>query len=70
MRIGYWIGKLRERKLCVRKLKNNKIGGSNGLVGELLKYDWSGMIDLLQQLFALVWREEYVPTAVEGRPDS
>ena len=22
---------------------------------------WSGMIDLLQQLFAVVWREEYVP---------
>ena len=23
---------------CVRKLKNNKAGGSDGLVGELLKY--------------------------------
>ena len=34
---------------------------SDGLVRELLKYGGSGMIDLLQQLFAVVWREEYVP---------
>ena len=47
--------------MCVRKLMNNKTGGSGGLVGELLKYSGSGMIDLLQQLFAVVWREEFVP---------
>ena len=29
---------------CVRKLKNNKTGGSDGLVGELLEYGGSGMI--------------------------
>ena len=40
---------------CVRKLKNNKTGGSDGLVGELLKYGGSGM------LFEVVWREELVP---------
>ena len=34
--------------------KNNKTGSSDGLVGELLKYGGSGMIDLLQQLFAVV----------------
>ena len=34
---------------------------SDGLVGELLKYGGSGMINLLQQLFVVVWREEYVP---------
>ena len=50
-----------EIAVCVRKLKNNKTGGSDGLVGELLKYGGSGMIDLLQQLFAVVWREEFVP---------
>ena len=49
-----------EIAVCVRKHKNNKTGGSDGLVGELLKYG-SGMIDLLQQLFAVVWREEFVP---------
>ena len=47
--------------MCVRKLKNNKTGGSDGLVGELLKYGGSGMIYLLQQLFSVVWREEFVP---------
>ena len=47
-----------ERAVRVRKLKNNKTGGSDGLVGE---YGGSGMIDLLQQLFAVVWQEEFVP---------
>ena len=32
---------------CVIKLKNNKTGGSDGIVGELLKYGGSGMVDLL-----------------------
>ena len=49
-----------EIAVCVRKLNKNKTGGSDGLVGELLKYSGLGMIDLLQQLFA-VWREEFVP---------
>ena len=40
---------LEEIALCVRKLKNNKTGGSDGLVGELLKYGGSGMVELLQQ---------------------
>ena len=29
---------------CLKKLKNNKTGGSDGLVGELLKYGGSGMV--------------------------
>ena len=49
---------LQEIARCVRKLKNNKTGGSDGLVGELLKYGGSGMIHLLHQV---VWREELVP---------
>ena len=44
--------------MCVQKLMT---GGIDGLVGELLKYGGLGMIDLLQQLFAVVWREEIVP---------
>ena len=43
------------------KLKNNKTGGSDGLVGELLKYGGVGMVNLLHQLFKVVWREETVP---------
>ena len=45
---------------CLGKLKNNKTGGSDGLVGELLKYGGSGMVDLLQQ-FSVICREEIVP---------
>ena len=52
---------LQEIARCVRKLKNNKTGGSDGLVGELLKYGGSGMIHLLHKLFEVVWSEELVP---------
>ena len=31
----------------VRELKNNKTGGSDGIVGEMLKYGGSRMVDLL-----------------------
>ena len=50
---------LEEIALCVRKLKNNKTGGSDGLVGELLKYGGSGMVELLQQLFTVIWCEDF-----------
>ena len=43
------------------KLKNNKTGGSDGLVGELLKYGGAGMVDMRCQLFRVVWCEESVP---------
>ena len=38
---------------CLSKLKNNKTGGSDGLVGELLKYGGSGSVSMLEQLFQL-----------------
>ena len=38
---------------CLRKLKNNKTGGSDGLVGELLKYGGSRMVSMLEQLFGM-----------------
>ena len=51
-----------EIEKCVCKLENNKTGKSNGLVGELLKYGGGGiMVDLLHQLFEVVWHEETVP---------
>ena len=46
---------------CVRKLKNNKTGGSDGIVDELLKYSGSGLVDLLEQLFSIIWQGEIVP---------
>ena len=46
---------------CVKKLKNNKTGGCDGIVGELLKYGGSGMVCLLEQLFSVICHEELVP---------
>ena len=59
----YLDGELRKGEIekCVCKLKNNKTGGSDGLVGELLKYGGGGMVDLLHQLLKVVWHEETVP---------
>ena len=52
---------LNEISRCVRKLINNKTGGSDGLVGELLKYGGSAIVNLLQLLFSTVWRKKVVP---------
>ena len=43
-------------------LKIARLGGSDGIVGELLKYGGSGMVDLLEQLFSVIWQEEIVPS--------
>ena len=45
---------------CLRNLKNSKTGGSDE-VGELLKYGGFRMVDLLEQLFSVIWQEEIVP---------
>ena len=50
---------------CLRNLKNSKTGGSDGIVGKLLKYGGSEMVYLLEQLFSVIWQEEIVP-AMEG----
>ena len=58
---GGWLDREIELVEIGRKLKNNKSCGSDGLVGELLKYSGSGMIESLHRLFAVIWREEFVP---------
>ena len=50
-----------DREIELQEIKNNRTGGSDGLVGELLKYGGSGMIHLLHRLFEVVWSEELVP---------
>ena len=45
-----------EKGEIVKCIKNNKTGGSDGLVSELLKYGGSGMVYLLEQLFSVIWR--------------
>ena len=59
MRIVHIFDRKIEREViaaCVRKLKILKLM----VVRELLKYGGSDMIGLLQQLLAVVWREECV----------
>ena len=46
---------------CSKSLKNNKTGGNDGLVGELLKYGGKGMATLLKVLYGVVWTEESIP---------
>ena len=43
-----------EIEKCLRNLKNSMTGGSDGIVGELLKYRGSGMVYLLEQLFSVI----------------
>ena len=38
-----------------------KTGGSDGLVGELMKYGGMRMVNMLHQLISVVWYEEIVP---------
>ena len=38
----------------LRILKIAKTGGSDKIVGELLKYSGSGMVDLFEQLFSVI----------------
>ena len=49
-----------ERVRCINKLKNNKTGGGDGIVSELLKYGGVGMVKMLGKLYALIWKEECV----------
>ena len=46
---------------CIRKVKNKKTGGSDGLVGELLKYGRTYMVYSLEEFFRGLWHEEVVP---------
>ena len=36
--------------MCINKLKNNKTGGGDGIVSELLKYGGVGMVKMLGKL--------------------
>ena len=53
---------------CIRRIKNNKMGESDGLVGELIKYGGLGMVHLLEQLFLLFGMRRLCLKAMERRP--
>jgi len=41
--------------------KNNKTGGNDGLVVELIKYGVKGMANLLEVLYEVIWTEKSIP---------
>ena len=48
------------QNVLYRKVKNSKTGGSDGTVDKLLKLGGLGMVDLLEQLFSVIWQGEIV----------
>ena len=50
-----------EVRCVIKGIKNNKSAGSDGIVGELIKYGGEGMCKMLLELFDLVWSNENVP---------
>ena len=53
---------LAEVSHVVKAIKNNKSAGSDGIVGELIKYGGKAMCEMLLALFNLVWDSEYAPS--------
>ena len=52
---------------CIKKLKNNKTRGGDGIVSELLKYGRVGMVKMLGKLYTLIWKEECGANEMERR---
>ena len=44
----------------IKVIKNNNSAGSDGIVGELIKYGGNAMCMMLVTLFNLVWDSEFV----------
>ena len=53
---------LAEVSHVVKAIKNNKSAGSDGIVGELIKYGGEPMCEMLLTLFNLVWDNECAPS--------
>ena len=53
---------LAEVSHVVKAIKNNKSAGSDGIVGELIKYGGKPMSEMLLTLFNLVWDKECAPS--------
>ena len=52
---------LAEINNVVKAIKNNKSPGSDGIIGELIKYGGQFMCEMLLTLFNLAWSNEFVP---------
>ena len=51
-----------EVRHVIKTIKNNKSAGSDGIVGELIKYGGKPMCEMLLTLFNLVWDGECAPS--------
>ena len=45
----------------MKSIKNKKACGTDGIAGELIKYDGSGMSMMLRELFQFIWKSECIP---------
>jgi hypothetical protein len=52
---------MEEVRKAVKRLKNGKAGGNDGIVAELLKYGGEGVINWLFEVLTEVCREKKVP---------
>ena len=51
-----------EIREAIKKLRNNKTPGPDGIPAEAMKADSQTMEEILQPLFKKIWEEEYIPT--------
>ena len=57
-----WPITLAEVSHVIKAIKTNKSAGSDGIVGELIKYGGKPMCEMLLTLFDLVWDNERAPS--------
>ena len=50
-----------EVKEAIKKLKNNKAAGSDGIQSELLKYGWEDLQQEIYKIIIAIWRKETLP---------
>jgi hypothetical protein len=46
---------------CIKKAKNNKAPGENGIAAELIKYGGEGILDAMHKLISMIWITEEIP---------
>jgi hypothetical protein len=48
-------------EIAIKRIRNGKAGGGDGIAPEMMKYGGKEMIEWLTDLFKQIWREEKVP---------